>query len=78
VTLAAISCSTVCWFGGLSSLSRAAAVAAMAAVVAALARMACSAAAVSVSSHFWEMLSECRTVARGRHSITVSAVPETR
>jgi len=52
VTLAAMSCSTVCWFGGLSSSSRAAAVAAVAAVVVALAWMACSAAAVSASSFF--------------------------
>ena len=52
--------------------------AAVAAVVVALAWMACSAAAVSVSSRFWEMLSECKTVARGRYSITVLTVVETR
>jgi len=52
-------------------------VAAVAAVVVALAWMSCSAAAVSVSSRFWEMLSECRTVARGRYSIIVSTVLET-
>ena len=52
--------------------------AAVAAVVAALAWMACSAAAVSVSSRFWEMLSECKTVARGRYSITIFTVVETR
>jgi len=45
-----ISCSIVCWFGGLSSVSRAAAVAAVAAVVVALAWMACSAAVVSAST----------------------------
>jgi len=44
-------------------VSRAAAVAAVAAVVVALAWMACSAAVVSASSIFWEMFSECRTVA---------------
>jgi len=53
-------------------------VAAVAAAVVALAWMACSAAVVSVSSIFWEMLSECRTVAWGRYSITVSTVLETR
>jgi len=53
-------------------------VAAVAAAAVALAWVACSAAAVSVSSIFWEMFSECRTVACGRHSITVSAVLETR
>ena len=59
-------------------MSRAAAVAAVAAVVVALAWMACSAAVVSASSIFWEMFSECRTVAWGRYSITVSTVLETR
>jgi len=52
-------------------------VAAAAAAVVALAWMACSAAAVSVSSIFWEMFSECRTVAWGRYSMTVSTVLDT-
>jgi len=59
-------------------VSRAAAVAAVAAVAVALAWMACSAAAVSASSFFWEMFSECRTVAYGRYSSTMSTVLETR
>jgi len=58
-------------------VSRAAAVAAVVAAVVALAWMACLAAAVSASSIFWEMFSECKTVAWGRFSITVSTVLET-